>query len=54
MFKSQLIKSNHRVLIKNIVDTNRAPVFAPDNSATVLVGKRMANPKEHSIKLVFL
>ncbi len=30
MFKSHYIKSNHRVLMKNIVDTHGAPVFAPD------------------------
>jgi len=30
----QKIKYNHTVLRKNQVDTNRAPVFAPDYSAT--------------------
>jgi len=33
---SHLIKSRHGVLRKNKVDTYRAPVFAPDYSATVL------------------
>jgi hypothetical protein len=30
MFKSHQIKSNHRVLCKNEVDTYEAPVFEPD------------------------
>jgi hypothetical protein len=36
MFKSNLIKSNHRVLRKNEVDTYEAPIFANDYSAIVL------------------
>ncbi len=35
MFQSHLIKSAHRVLRKDEVDTYRAPVFASDYSATV-------------------
>jgi hypothetical protein len=34
-FTSHLIKLNHRVLRKNLVDTYGAPVFAPDYSPTV-------------------
>ncbi len=30
VFKSHLMKSNHRVLRKNKVDTYGAPVFLPD------------------------
>jgi hypothetical protein len=43
MFKSILIKSNHRVPRKNKVDTNRAP----DYSATVLAAKMCINPHEN-------
>ncbi len=39
VFKSQLLKSNHRVQSKNSVDTYETPVFAPDYRATVLVSK---------------
>jgi hypothetical protein len=39
MFKSHQIKSNHRVLMKNEVDTHRAPAFAPDYIANVLAAK---------------
>ncbi len=39
MFKSHHIKSDHRVLRKNLVDTYGAPVFAPDYSATGLASK---------------
>jgi hypothetical protein len=39
MFKSHKIKSDHRVLRKNYVDTFGAPVFAPDYSATGLASK---------------
>ncbi len=40
MFKSHYkIKSDHRVLRKNLVDTYGAPVFAPDYSAPVLAAK---------------
>jgi hypothetical protein len=33
------MKSNHRVLTKNTVDTNGGAVFAPDYSATLLGAK---------------
>ncbi len=39
--KSRLLKSNHRVLRKNGVDTYEEPVFAPDFSATVLAAQLM-------------
>ncbi len=39
VFKNQLIKSNHRVIWKDFVDTNGAPVFAPDYRAIVLMAK---------------
>ncbi len=37
------IKSNHRALRKNEVDTHGAPVFAPDYSATVFGAKMCTN-----------
>ncbi len=43
MFKSKLIKSDHRVERKNYVDTYWAPVFAPDHVATSLVAKMWTN-----------
>ncbi len=49
MFKSQLIKSNHRVLRKKEVDTYGASVFAPDYIATVLAAKMCTNSNEHSM-----
>jgi len=49
VFKSQLLKSNHRVQSKNSVDTYEAPVFAPDYMATVLVAKMFTYHHEHSI-----
>ena len=39
LFKSYKIKSDHRVIRKNYVDTYGAPVFAPDYSATGLAPK---------------
>jgi hypothetical protein len=39
MFKSHKIKSDHRILRKNYVDTYGAPVFAPDYNATGLASK---------------
>ena len=39
MLKNHKIKSNHRVLSKNKVDTYGPPVFAPDYSATGLASK---------------
>ncbi len=39
MFKSHQIKSDHRVLRKNKVDTYGAPVFAPEYRATGLAAK---------------
>jgi hypothetical protein len=49
MFKSHKIKSNHRVLRKNKVDTYRAPVFAPDYSNTALAAKMCINYHGHSM-----
>jgi hypothetical protein len=43
MFKSHLIKSDHRVLRKNEADTYGPPVFAPDYSAAGLATKMWAN-----------
>ncbi len=43
MFKSQLIKSNHRVLSKNEVDTYGAPVFAPNYSDIAYADKMCTN-----------
>jgi hypothetical protein len=51
MFQSHLIKSNHRVLKKNEVDTYGATVFAPDYSATVLAAKMCSNFNEHSLDI---
>ncbi len=39
------IKSNHRVLRKNEVDTLGAPVFAPDYSTIVLAANMCTNSK---------
>jgi hypothetical protein len=39
MFKSHHIKSDYRVLRKNLVVTYGVPVFAPDYSATGLASK---------------
>ncbi len=54
MFKSNLIKSNHRVLMKNKVDTYGAPVFAPDYGATVLAAKMSTNSHQHYLYIIFL
>ncbi len=43
MFKSHYIKSDHKVLRKNSVDTYGAPVFATDYSATGLAAKMWTN-----------
>ncbi len=43
MFKSHKIKSDDRVLRKNLVDTYGAPVFAPDYSAMGLAAKMRTN-----------
>ncbi len=51
MFKSQQIKSNHRVLRKNEVDTEGAPVFAPDYSAIVLAAEMCTSPSAHSMSI---
>jgi hypothetical protein len=42
MFKSYLIKSNQSPM-KNELDTNGAPVFAPSYNATVLAPKMCTN-----------
>jgi hypothetical protein len=52
-FKSHKIKSNHRVLRKDKVDTYGVPVFAPDSSATVLAAKLCTNSNEHSTYIRF-
>jgi hypothetical protein len=49
MFKSHIIKSNHRVLKKNRVDTN-----APDYSAYILAAIMCSNSHEHSMYIRFL
>jgi hypothetical protein len=54
MFKSHLIKSNHRVQRKNEVDSNGAPFFASDYRATVLAAKMCIKPNEHSMYIRFL
>ncbi len=43
MFKSRKIKSDHRVLRKNNVDTLGAPVIAPDYSTTGLAAEMWTN-----------
>ena len=53
MLKSHTIKSNHRVLRKNKVDTYGAPVFAPDYSTTVLAAM-FTYSNEHSMYIRFL
>jgi hypothetical protein len=40
--------------MKNEVDNNGAPVFAPDYSATALVAKMCTNSNEHSMYIIFL
>ncbi len=54
MFKSCQIKSDLRVLTKNKVDTYRAPIFAPDYSATVHTAEMCTNSNEHSMYIRFL
>jgi hypothetical protein len=49
MFKSHQIKSDHRVLRKNKVDT----LFAPDYSANVLAAKMCTNSSDHFCILDF-
>ena len=49
MFKSQLIKSDYRVLREIYEDAYRTPVFAPDYIATVLVAKLCTNSDEYSM-----
>jgi hypothetical protein len=39
VFKSHQIKSNHKVIRRNKVDTYGAAIFAPDYSATVLAAQ---------------
>jgi hypothetical protein len=53
MFKNHQIKSNHRVLRKNEVDTYGPPVFAPDYSTTGLAAKKCElTPNEHSMHII--
>jgi hypothetical protein len=54
IFKSHKIKSNHRVLRKNEVDTYGSLVFAPDYSNTGLAAKLCTNSNEDSIYIRFL
>ncbi len=54
MFKSHLIKSNHRVLRKNEVDTYGAQVFANDYSAIVLEAKMCTTSNGQSMNNRFL
>ncbi len=54
MLKNHKIKSNHRVLRKNSVDTYGAPVFAPDYRATGLSAKICTNSNAHSMYIRFL
>ncbi len=53
MFRSH-IKSNHRVLSKNKVDTYGPPVFAQDYSATILAAKMCTDSNEQSMYIRFL
>jgi hypothetical protein len=53
LFKSNYMKSDHRNLRKNYEDTYGAPVFAPDNRATVLAAIMCTNSDEHCIILGF-
>jgi hypothetical protein len=49
------MKSNHRVLWKNVVNTMRVQVFTPDNSATVLAAAKMfINSNEYYTYVRFL
>ncbi len=43
MIKSHKIKSNHKVLSKNKVDTYGTPVFAPVYGTTVVAAKICTN-----------
>ncbi len=51
MLNSHLLKSNHRVLRKNTVDTYG---FAPDYSATVYAAKMCTNSYEAFMYISFL
>jgi hypothetical protein len=53
MLKSNLIKSNYRVLRKNKVDTQEALVFGPDYSTTVIAAKMSTNSNENSVRFAF-
>jgi len=39
VFKNYIILSDHRLLLKNEVDTYEPPIFAPDYNATGLATK---------------
>jgi hypothetical protein len=54
MFKSNLIKSNYRVIRNNELNTYGAPVFACDYSTTDLAAKMCTNSNEHSMNIIFL
>jgi hypothetical protein len=61
MFKIDLIKSNHRIRRKNVVDTNGAcnyfaNALASDYSAAVSAAKllTLTNPHEHAINIRYL
>ncbi len=54
MFKSHQIKSNHRVLLKNKVNTYKAQVCAPNHSTTALAAKMGANTNQESMYIIFL
>jgi hypothetical protein len=47
MFKSHFIKSNHRDISKNKVDTYESPVFAADYGATVLAANLCTNSNDN-------
>ncbi len=48
------MKSHHRVIRKNKLDTCGTPVFAPDYSATVLAAKMFTNSNDHSMYFRFI
>jgi hypothetical protein len=54
MFKGDSVKTKQRVLRKNKLDTDGAPVFASHNSAKVLAAKMCTNSNEHCIYIRFL
>ncbi len=54
LFKSPLIKSDHRVVQINKLDPYGKPNFALDYSATLSAAKMCTNSNEHSMHIRFI